>query len=40
MPSDLAWWERFWQLVALAISVAALASEAVFPTIRWAIERL
>ena len=40
MQSDIAWWERFWQVVALAITVAAVATEAVFPTARWAFERL
>jgi len=32
------WWERFWQTVALAITLAALVKEGLVPLITWAFE--
>jgi hypothetical protein len=32
------WWERFWQLVALAITLAAVVTEGLVPLITWAFE--
>ena len=36
--SSVVWWERFWQMVALAITLAALVTEALVPLITWASE--
>ena len=39
MPPEVAWWERFWKGVTLAITVAALFVEGLLPIIRHAAER-
>ena len=36
--SSVVWWERFWQTVALAITLAALVKEGLVPLITWALE--
>ena len=36
--SSVLWWERFWQTVALAITLAGFVTEALVPLITWAFE--
>jgi hypothetical protein len=36
----VSWWERFWQVVALAICVTAFVFEGLLPGIKWVIGRL